>query len=303
MTHIRKALALVAVLWTVPFSLPVTASEKPEPLLTVSYPDIQHPNYSARDRYFHAMLKLVMAHSGANYQLNGIKLVEYSEGRSLQFILDGRYDVHWLNTTREREEALLPVRIPLYKGAIGWRAFLIRPDRQAGFRRIRTMEQLQRVVFGQGHDWPDVDILLQNGFMVERSPSWSGLFRMVLLDRIQAFPRSIVEITAEQQQPEARGLIVEDSLILQYPAAYYFFVAKDNVPLARALETGLLRTIENGSFDKLFYQYFGEAIQSLGIEKRTIISIPNPVLQAQMPLDRPELWFDAKTFAESTSAK
>ncbi len=274
-----------------------TTYEKKETALTVRFPDVQHPYYAVRDQYYQKLLNLALERSNIRYEMKGVLLPDYSEARSMAFIKEGRYDIHWLNTTPEREVQLRPVRIPLDKGAIGWRAFLIRPDQQALFATVKTVDDLRQVIMGQGHDWADVEILMSNGFRVERSPSWAGLFKMVLLNRIQAFPRSILEIAAEQGQPEAAGLAIEKTLILRYPAAYYFFVARDNVELATALQKGLEAAIADGSFDRLFYEYYGPAIAALNMEQRTVLSIPNKTLQNQMPLNKPEFWFDVEAFS------
>lgn len=281
----------------------VAAPETRDRTLVVKFPDVQHPYYAVRDQYYQKVLTLALERSGIRYELQGVQLPDYSEARSMAFIKEGRYDIHWLNTTREREAQLRPVRIPLDKGAIGWRALLIRPDQQEYFGTIKTVEDLRKVIMGQGHDWADVEILTSNGFKVERSPSWAGLFKMVLLDRIQAFPRSILEIAAEQRQPEAAGLAIEKTLILRYPGAYYFFVARDNEELAVALQKGLEAAIADGTFNQIFYEFYGPAIAALNMDQRTVLSIPNRTLQGQMPLDKPELWFDVDAFARVHQAQ
>lgn len=263
----------------------------------VAYPDIQHPYYAERDRYFHALLKLALEKSGEAYQMVPVPLPEYSENRSVHFITSEQYDVHWLNTTRDRETKLLPIRIPLYKGAIGWRAFIIKPSMQKAFARVRSVKDLRKFIAAQGHDWADLEILRANDLPVEPSANWEGMFTMVKLDRVQYFPRSIVEILDESRLPAAHGLTIEDTLILKYPAAYYFFVKPGNTELARILEKGLQAAVADKSFDELFARFFGDRILPLNLEKRRILSVPNPMLEKQMPLDRPELWFSLGTLS------
>lgn len=259
--------------------------------LTIVCPDVQHPYYAERDKYFHKLLRLAIARSGMPARVSLLALPEYKENRSVYFLETERYDVHWLNTTEEREASLLPIRIPLYKGSIGWRAMFIRPEMQEQFSQIQTLDDLKQMLAGQGRDWADIGVLKMSGLPVEPSSNWEGLFKMLKLDRIQYFPRSIVEILAESKVPAAEGLIIEKTLILKYPAAYYFFVNKNNTYLAHLLETGLNAAIKDGSFDALFNEYFGDTLSQLNLANRKILSIPNPLLEPQMPLDRPELWF------------
>ena len=66
----------------------------------------------------------------------------------------------------EREQALLAIRIPLFKGLIGTRLLLINATDQPRFDQITGGAQLRVLHAGQGHDWPDTDILLHNGYAV-----------------------------------------------------------------------------------------------------------------------------------------
>lgn len=287
MKHWLLAQIAVLLVWALSIEPCHAAAE-----LTVRYPAVQHPYYSKRDEYYVALLKMALERSGEPYTLTGVRLPDYSEKRSVLLIRADQYDVHWLNTTPERERALLPVRVPLEKGAIGWRAILIREDMQPAFDKVQSVADLKSFVFVQGHDWPDVPVLVKNGFQVERSSNWPGLFRMVALNRAQAFPRSVVEIIAEQKEDVAKGLVIENDIILHYPAAYYFFVAKDNARLANALERGLKKSIEDGSFDKLFFKNFGEPIAALNLPGRKVLTIDYPELK----VEDEKLWFSVDWF-------
>lgn len=260
--------------------------------LKVRYPAVQHAYFTKRDVYFISLLKMAMERSGEDYQLIPIEYSEYSEKRSMLLIQSNQYDVHWLNTNAELERELLPVRAPLYKGAIGWRVFFIRPEMQSVFSEVESAEDLKRYVFVQGHDWADVPILLNAGFAIERASNWQGLFRMVSLNRAQAFPRSIVEIVTEHKEDVAQDLAIEQSLILKYPAAYYFFVAQGNNRLQQALQRGLKKSMQDGSFDQWFFENFGQHIAKLDLQNRKIISVENPELE----IENEDLWFSLEWF-------
>jgi hypothetical protein len=284
-------LLLYATLAIIP---PVRADE-----LVVRYPSIQHPYYAKRDVYFVTLLKMALERSGEPYSLVNVNFSEYSERRSVLLLQTNQYDVHWINTTAERETQLLPVKIPLCKGVIGWRAFFIRPADQAVFDQIKSLEQLRQLTFVQGHDWADSDILEKDGFKVERAPNWAGLFKMVTIWRAQLFPRSIFEIIAEQKESASAGLAIEKSIILRYPAAYYFFVTKQNERLKNALERGLIKSIEDGSFDQWFFTTFGEQLSQLNLEQRRVLSIDNPDLKQQPHLHDSRLWFSIEWFQKA----
>jgi len=267
--------------------------------LHVRYPSIQHPYYAKRDVFFVTLLRMALERSGEPYKLINVDFSEYSERRSVLLLQSDQYDVHWMNTTAERERELLPVRIPLCKGVIGWRAFFIRPEDQTLFDKITTVKDLRPLIFVQGHDWADADILHKNGFLVERAPNWAGLFKMVAMGRAQLFPRSIFEIIAEQKEPSSQGLVIEKNLLLRYPAAYYFFVAKNNHRLKNALERGLMKSVEDGSFDQWFFTTYGDQLMQLNLEQRRILSIDNPDLQKHLSMQDQRLWFSIEWFKQA----
>src|SRR5690606_2065196 len=75
-------------------------------------------------------------------------------------------DLLWGSATIEREALLQPIRIPLLKGLMGYKIFLIHPDDQPVFSQVKNLEDLQTLRAGQGADWPDVEILLRNDIPV-----------------------------------------------------------------------------------------------------------------------------------------
>ena len=77
---------------------------------------------------------------------------------------------------REYEQIL----IPLDKGLIGYRVFLINKDRQPEFSAITTLEELKHLKVGQGLSWADVEVWRANGFDVIEGSNYNGLFHMVV---------------------------------------------------------------------------------------------------------------------------
>jgi hypothetical protein len=71
-------------------------------------------------------------------------------------------------------------------------------------------------------------------------------------------------------------------------------VNRKNTKLAKDISEGLERAIADGSFDKVFQQYFGERLRKAHLGTRTVIELRNPLLTPGTPSDRPELWYDAR---------
>ena len=260
--------------------------------LNVVYPPPES-QADQRQEFSIKTLDLALSRSGIPYTLReGTQRLP--QGRAIRQVQNnGEPNVIWTVTTKEREKALLPVRIPIDKGLLGWRVLLIKSADFEQFRKVRGASGLKALRAGQGTDWPDTQILLANGLRVSTSDTYDGLFKMLAASRFDYLPRSVAEVSGEQSQFADSRLTLEPKLVLHYPTAKYFFVSKDNPALAKAIETGLRDAIRDGSFEKLFVKYHGEQIKLAKLEQRTVIELKNPLLPPQTPLLDKALWFSA----------
>ncbi|WP_419785469.1 hypothetical protein [Pseudodesulfovibrio sp.] len=211
-------------------------------------------------------------------------------------------------TSREREQRLTPVRIPLGKGVVGWRILLVRRDLQHGLAKVMDKEGLKPFRFGQGLGWSDIGILRHNGLKVITGGDYEGLFAMLLSNRFEVFPRSIVEAFAEWDERHAKfpELHVETTLLLHYPFARYVWTAnsKRGALLRERIAKGLESMIADGTFDAMFRKHYQETILRARLNQRRLIELENPDLPPETPLQRKELWFDPfKELPESTKGR
>lgn len=272
-------------------------SELPDPErltfepLVVRYPGMTEAYGQSRTGYFLEILRLALDKAGRDYVLQEVAMAEFRESRSTMSLAKDLYDIHWMHTNRTREANLLPVRIPLYKGLIGWRLLMVPVDSRDEVAEVRTIDQLRALKVVQGHDWPDADILEHNGFDVVRASSWEGMFKMLYAGRVDIFPRSVIEVWDEAERFGHMNLTVNSNIALHYPTAYYFFVNESNHNLAAIVETGLRRALADGSFEKLFLSHFGDDIRKSRLHERRIIRLKNPLFSTPDAGEYTELWF------------
>lgn len=198
-------------------------------------------------------------------------------------------------TSIQRERVLTPIRIPLEKGLLGWRIMLIHRLNQQLIARTRSLRDLQHFMFGQGLGWSDVAILRANGLKVMEGAQYEGLFKMVVSGRFDIFLRGVNEAFAEwdERHEELPDLHVEETLLLHYPFARYFWTANTErgKRLRERITKGLEAMIADGSFDARFRKHYGEILSRVHCEDRTLINLKNPWFPPATPLDRKELWF------------
>ncbi len=244
-------------------------------------------------RYAMSMVKLALSKVDTKYKIE-LDDAELSQARNITDVAEGRFDIMWAATNQEMEDQLQPVRIPLYKGLLGHRIFIINPASQPKFDRIKTVDDLKQISFGQGATWADSAILASNGLTVVKANKYQSLFYMVDGGRFDAFPRGVHEPWGELESHPNLPLAVEKRVMLVYRMPFYLFTSKQNKKLANDLEQGLNRAIADGSFDKTFY---GDPMVKAVLEKanlgaRLVFNLNNPTLPKETPIDRSELWLD-----------
>ncbi|HEX4912063.1 MAG TPA: hypothetical protein VFV64_14990 [Permianibacter sp.] len=287
---VLRALGLVA-----STALAVASASEPAPE-RIRYPQ-QEASPDRRSDYFLAVLELALSKSAAPFGAYQLMPADtgMQQARALESLLSQRHlDVVWTITSREREQQLLPIRIPLDKGLYGYRVLLIRTGDQHRFDRVRTLGDLASLTAGQGHDWPDTKILRANGLKVETNSRYSSSFEMLARARFDYFPRGVSEIGPELRQHPALSLAMEQRLLLYYPSAMYFFVNPQAQRLAARLQSGLETALADGSFDRLFHEHpaMQEALQLLR-QPRRLLTLDNPLLPAETPLATARYWYRA----------
>lgn len=265
--------------------------------LVVSYPPPELQN-DTRHPYFLALLRLALDHTLADdgpYRLQPLTNVA-QQGRAFRLLGAKQLDVMWSMTSREREQAYLPIRIPLMKGLLGYRVILINRDDRAIFETMDEKE-LKEITCYQGHDWPDLEILAFNGFHVRGVTNYKRIFNLLERGMIDCFPRGILEAWGEMDSQHLQNGVVDNHFVLIYPTAIYFFVNQDNQMLAARIQRGLRAALADGSFDRLLYGYppHQEALAKARLEQRLKVRLHNPLLPPLTPLSDPTLWHDGGT--------
>lgn len=258
----------------------------------IAYPTTVDGLSDYRIRYYLELLQLGADKMGLELVLQPRELTEMRDDRALEELEKGHFNLYWMATNTEREQRLRPIRVPLYKGLIGWRIGLVNTSRLNIFSNLESLDEIKNMTALQGNDWPDADVLIANGYKVRRSSSWSGMFEQISLNRQDYFPRGVTEIYSEIAARSYLKIAAEPSVVFTYPSAYYLFTNKENEPLALLLEHGLIKAIKDGSFDEVFLKHFGPALEQADLKNRTRIRLINPNLPPNTPLDNPLLWYE-----------
>jgi hypothetical protein len=253
-----------------------------------------------RNNYHIELLRIALERTTEKYGAVTLKPSKtvMNELRLMKMLAAGKagIDVVFRPTSIEDEKLLTPVRIPLDRGLLGYRISLIRKEEQPRFSAVKNVAGLKALRLGQQRDWNDVNIYKHNGFTVVTGSDYEGLFRMLARNRFDYFARGLEEVYPEHAlySKTLPQLHVEESIVIHYPFPRYFWVANSTkgASLRRRLTQGLEAMIADGAFNKIFWQYKGEAIRRARMKHRRVFRIKNPFLPDTAPLGRKELWYD-----------
>lgn len=230
-------------------SLPVLSVE----FRMIAPPDIEHGDYEAR------LLRLALDHLDGEHVLIFVPAMG-SQERELRTLAAGlaQYNVHYSGYSTQREAILKLVPIPLTRGLLGHRVFVIRPDFPAGINTVRSLEAFARQVpLATGASWPDRYILQTAGFSVLAGGSvWELLDR----GRVAAVPMGVDEVLPHLAALDKAGtystaFAVHPRHMVAYRYDSFFYVAPDDLERAALIEEGLQRAYKSGAFMELFESF------------------------------------------------
>lgn len=286
----KKVMSMVKTTIVVLFSLLLIPSVKAA-LWTITYPRPLDDS-DERSQYPIDLLTLALDKTGVNYELRPSDRILLT-GKAMRQLKENReVNIVWSMTDTQREKDLTPIRIPIAKGLIGLRVFVVNKDKEENFKRDLSITDIRKLVPVQGEEWPDTKILQANGFNVFTVPEFREAYDLTKQGKIDFFPRSVIEVEAELAEEGRSGsLALEPSLALYYPTAMYYFVSASNKTLANLITTGLERAIEDGSFDALFYATYSPILERLNVKERKVFTLENPLLPLETPLENDALWY------------
>jgi hypothetical protein len=185
---------------------------------------------------------------------------------------EGQVDVVVGMPSQERDEKLLRVPVPLYKGLFGLRLLVVRRGEAANWRAVRDLPSLRAKLLLQGADWPDTSIMSANGLQLRTAAKVPQLYEMLLRGEGDAFPRGATEAAGEVVWQEQRVEIVP-GLGLRYHTDLFFYVRRHDTPLAQQLQRGLLALNRSGALDRLLLDHHGEDLRVADLRGRRWIEL------------------------------
>jgi hypothetical protein len=235
-----------------------------------------------------------------------VTTIEMAEDRMVRELRADRIiDILWLGGSKARARGLLMVPVPLERGLVGYRQFIIRKERVVEFDAIKTVADLAKLKACHGAQWGDTEILRAAKLPLVTSVNYEGLFKQLAAGRCDYFPRGIHQGKVELSNRAAAfsDLIVYEPLILHYPFASYFYVHPKNKELAQWLQEGLESMIDDGEFIAYMQQqeHTRYAFPLGGAVGKRFLALPNANLPDFSDEKNARYWFQPSDFFSPTT--
>lgn len=237
----------------------------------------------ARFDYEIGLLNLALKKAEGDHSLSIVPLEDTSAQRMTTLLAAGAgpFNVMVTGFSRERGARLKPVPVPLTRGLLGYRIFIVNEDGARRLKQVRSLEDLKKISIGAGEDWSDTAAMRAAGFQIT-SAGHENLFRMVSMGRIEAYSRGLLEpyVELNNRSLDYPNLTVDDTITLFSPFDAFFFVAPGDTARHAVLLQGLERAYQDGSFLAYFENSkgFKHADKLAKIGSRTLIDLSNESL-------------------------
>ena len=187
-------------------------------------------------KYEFNVIKLALENSDADMSLNVTEIDGLSGSRLVEMLKAGETDVIFGGYSPQRNESLLQINIPMTRGMLGHRVFMTHRDNLPALRQVKTLTDLKQFCIGAGSDWPDADIMEQNGFCVDRAPR-NRLWDMLENKRFPLLTRAAHEAFRElpDLQRKYPDLVLVPDISLVYKFDFFIYVRKGNAQLQQLL--------------------------------------------------------------------
>ncbi|AWB65609.1 hypothetical protein C2869_03780 [Saccharobesus litoralis] len=207
---------------------------------------------NVNDQYKSQLLELVIKHADAK-NINVIPTRAGNRRQQIAKVKANELDLLWAPKSQDLEQELLAVEFPIYHGAMGVNALIVRSTDIERFNSLVDLNQLKTYKAGSQRASVTRRVLEQNAF--KTISVVNGHFgHMLDGSRFDYFPITVTRAENVLNQWRAEDnldVVIHPNVLVKLPLQVYFYVNKDNTKLATLIKTSLERAKNSGEFDAL----------------------------------------------------
>lgn len=233
------------------------------------------------------MVGAALEAAGLSYRFVDAPLA--NEKRQLLMLEAGQTDIDLMPVTGERlasvaagKSRMIPV--PLDRGLLGYRQFLLLDARKDLLAGVRSAEDLRAFTVGQGEGWMDVVIYSAAGIPVKWVRDWRGgeFIGQMESGFVDLFPLGAEEV-ASYFLPHYKTLhpqiAADPHVVPRYPWFRFVWISAASANgdvLYEALQRGFRLIANNGRFEEI-WKANARGLPKDFFKNRTVIELANPL--------------------------
>ncbi len=261
--------------------LPAAAQETAETPKTLKVRIIYQRDMDPTQYVQWHILELALKKSGQPYDLARSTMPTAPERSQRQLTLYGdEGNIFWGGITPSREIEALVVNVPILRGLWQYQYLWVREDQLPRFEGLETMEDLAKFHVIQGPKWSTIPAFNLYGITPVEGDT-DNMPAMVARGRADVLPLSLFDTPlARRKSLEEAGLTPVPGVMLVLPTDHFFVLDRNNQALHDALEEGLLRSFEDGSYAELLRTHptVKDLFDGLDLDNVRLIHMENPNL-------------------------
>jgi len=266
------------------FAYGAWASERPTTVFNLR--TFESP-LTAKSGYTYSIFKLALEYTKEQYGPYEINLLRgMNRARSIKTAKENAIQNFYFTSGYHVNDVqgLNYAQVPIVQGALGYRVCFCHKDQVANFAKIRTLNELKNYSIGQGVDWPDINVLQDNGFNVVEASHYDSLFHMLSRKRFDLLCRGINELKLDTERYKRIPNIAEEtSFVLYYPSPRFFWTNDNNKPGLERINTGLIAAFQQGALQAMFNKEYRGLIDQISLGSRKIYYLENNNLRGLNP--------------------
>ncbi len=189
------------------------------------------------------------------------------------------------------EGDMIVISKPMTKNLLGYRIPIIREEDSDTFENISSKEDVQQLNHGIPLTWSDAVIFRENGYQVVEDGDFDDIFDRLVNGQFDysAYGANEVLSVYENRASLRDGLTIDQDILLFYPFPLVFYVNPNLTDLADRIENGMQHIIDSGELDSIFNSYYGDIVERLNLDGRTLFVLNNPLIPEEFRDLKPDL--------------
>ena len=180
---------------------------------------------------------------------------------------------------------------PIARNLLGYRIPIVKITNAEMLKSSVSLNKLKQLKNGIPVSWSDATIFRHNGYEVAEEGDFDDVFERLSQGKFDysAFGANEVQSVFKNRASKYNTLKMDENVMFFYPFPLVFYVNPQMPELANRIEVGLQKISQSGELDSIFKSYYANVVEELGLDRRKVILLKNPLIPDEFADLKPDL--------------